>query len=362
MPAQPGGKVNAANLNFAGLNPLPTVVDADFVIVSPASGGPNRRAFVSQIGGGVPDPLLLGDGSDGAPTYSFLSAPTTGIFLTGPSDLRFSLAGAGQWKIINGFFTSIAGTGAALSTTTASNVVPVLLPRGNDADTGIGSVGLDNLSLIAGALEGLRIIESGGVTQATIPDGSETVPSFAFLNDLNTGIFSPLGDRLSITAGGIEVARFLEAGPGNPQAEFADGIVTDPSIAFIDDPNTGIFRIGSGEMGFVENGALVCSTTDLGRLQGASANSFSLLGQEDASGTNPTLAPDRTDTNTGIGHATVDQLNLIAGGLTCISIRETAGARQIGFYDGVPISLQTGVAVTTSAVHAALVALRLITA
>jgi hypothetical protein len=83
---------------------------------------------------------------------------------------------------------------------------------------------------------------------------------------------------------------------------------------------------------------------------------------EVASASNPTLVPSLLDTDTGIGAAAADQLNLIAGGLTCISVRETAAARQVGFYVTAPISLQTGVAVSSAGIHAALVALGLITA
>ena len=91
-----------------------------------------------------------------------------------------------------------------------------------------------------------------------------------------------------------------------------------------------------------------------------------------AAGTGPILADDGTvgaptysfssDPDTGIFRVQEDQMALVAGGLSCMSVRTVAGVRRIGFYDGSPVALQTGVAVTTSAVHAALVNLRLITA
>ena len=69
-----------------------------------------------------------------------------------------------------------------------------------------------------------------------------------------------------------------------------------------------------------------------------------------------------SDTDSGIFLPAADQLSLVAGGLDCINIAEVGGARQCGFYVTAPISLQTGVAVTDVAIHAALVALGLITA
>ena len=83
---------------------------------------------------------------------------------------------------------------------------------------------------------------------------------------------------------------------------------------------------------------------------------------EASSATNPVFCPRLSDTDSGIGSGAADQVDLIAGGLSCMAVRETAAARQIGFYVTAPISLQTGVAVSAAAIHAALVALGLITA
>lgn len=158
--ATSGGNVNPANLNFPGLNSRSTLLPTDFLIVA-RPGFQNVKVTVAEVnaGGGVPDPLLLNDGSAAAPTYSYSSEPGSGVFLFAPGDLRFSVAGVAKFKIITSMLTSIAGTGAALSTTTPSNTVPVLLPRANDPNTGIGSQALDKLSLIAGGIEALQLAE-----------------------------------------------------------------------------------------------------------------------------------------------------------------------------------------------------------
>lgn len=85
------------------------------------------------------------------------------------------------------------------------------------------------------------------------------------------------------------------------------------------------------------------------------------LVDEAATSTNPGFVFDG-DPDTGVGHTGPDHLALIAGALDCITIREVAGARQVGFYVTAPVSLQTGVAVSAAGVHAALVNLGLITA
>ena len=83
---------------------------------------------------------------------------------------------------------------------------------------------------------------------------------------------------------------------------------------------------------------------------------------EDASSTNPTLVPNQADPDTGLGRDTVDGLAFIAGGVSCMRIREIAAAPAVGLYTTTPIVQQTGVAVTIAAVHAALVALGAFTA
>lgn len=56
------------------------------------------------------------------------------------------------------------------------------------------------------------------------------------------------------------------------------------------------------------------SQTITGSLLGTNANAYAGL-DEAASATNPTLAPDRTDLDTGIGTAGADILSLVAGGV-----------------------------------------------
>jgi hypothetical protein len=67
--------------------------------------------------------------------------------------------------------------------------------------------------------------------------------------------------------------------------------------------------------------------------------------------------------DTGVYEETDDVLVFVAGTLAGIKIEENASAIRLGFYSGTtPVAQQTGVAVTTAAIHAALVNLGLITA
>lgn len=100
------------------------------------------------------------------------------------------------------------------------------------------------------------------------------------------------------------------------------------------DAVTPTLAFGDGDTGFYELGDdnIVVALGGAGRFQflsqsffGNNANAASLL-NEVASGTNPTLIPDRADDDTGIGHSAADQLSLIAGGLEGLRVTEAAAA------------------------------------
>ena len=90
-----GGNVNAANLNLNGLNALAAVLGTDTLLVAPTAGGPNRRVSVAAINAqGVPDPLLLGDGTEADPTYSYASESDAGAFLSSVGVLGWTVGGS----------------------------------------------------------------------------------------------------------------------------------------------------------------------------------------------------------------------------------------------------------------------------
>jgi hypothetical protein len=245
-----------------------------------------------------------------APAYSFGSETNTGIYRQGAGSLGISLAGAGNWLFQAASFFGNISAGPQLMFEGATATNPTLVPRLSDTDSGIGSAAADQVSIIAGGAEIVRAVEQGAnnnqfiITQTF---NNATFPSLAW-GDGDTGFFENPDDTLNISLGGV--GKWFLAGD----------------------------LIGS--------------------INGSGAG----IRNETASASNPTVNARRSDDNTGLGSAAADQLDLIAGGLSCLSVRETAAARQIGFYVTAPISLQTGVAVSSAGIHAALVALGLITA
>lgn len=133
-----------------------------------------------------------------------------------------------------------------------------------------------------------------------------------------------------------------------------------PTLSF-GDGDTGLYEDADDNLVFATAGASAFEINVSGHLNATNTDGPSIR-RESPSASNPTLIPDKTDVDTGIGMAGADQLSLIAGGLDCINIAETGSVRQVGFYVTSPISLQTGVAVSAAGIHAALVNLGLITA
>jgi hypothetical protein len=76
----------------------------------------------------------------------------------------------------------------------------------------------------------------------------------------------------------------------------------------------------------------------------------------------PTRPVEPTDADTGVGWRSADSGTLAAGGQECMNFAEAGAAPLVAFYGTTAIALQTGVAVTSIGIHAALVALGLITA
>lgn len=96
---------------------------------------------------------------------------------------------------------------------------------------------------------------------------------------------------------------------------------TTPTLAF-GDGNTGFYE-GADNTLKISVGGADKFVIEAGIIRGVAAGSASVL-NEVSSSINPTLAPNRTDLDTGMGHATADQLSLIAGGVESQRITEAS--------------------------------------
>lgn len=194
---------------------------------------------------GLTGRVRTGVGTTSQAAFGFATEINTGIYRQGAGSLGITLSGSGNWLFQAGSFFANVGSGPQLMAEAATATNPTFVPRLSDTDSGIGSNAADQVSIIAGGAEGIRVAEAGAVITNTI-----------------------FGNLVAAGGGG--------AGP--------------------------------------------------------------MMKNEGPSSTNPVFVPNQADPDTGLTRSGVDRLGLIAGGLECLSVRETAGARQVGFYTTAPVS------------------------
>ena len=156
-------------------------------------------------------------GSSSVPELTSLADPDTGFRWTGANITVWIGAGSRTWNFSTAKFFSEFSNGPALLNEISSDVNPTVVPDHADPNTGMGHPsGSDELSLIAGGVEGIRIEETAGNVFITyfgpilVPFGSVGAASVGFDGDDDTGFFRPVADAFAITAGGVESVRFAE--------------------------------------------------------------------------------------------------------------------------------------------------------
>lgn len=90
----------------------------------------------------------------------------------------------------------------------------------------------------------------------TIDSGAVGTPSLSFGSDSNTGIYLRSADRLGIVTGGTDVIDCNSTTVNFPGfVRLADGSAASPTLAFTQDGNTGVYRIGAEIIGVSAGGA-----------------------------------------------------------------------------------------------------------
>ncbi len=96
--------------------------------------------------------------------------------------------------------------------------------------------------------------------QLALDFGTASLPSYAFIGDLNTGMYRVGGDDLGFSTGGslrldISTTAVTSALPIRVGA----GSVTEPSFSISTDTNSGLYSIGSDNLGITIGGSLLMS-------------------------------------------------------------------------------------------------------
>lgn len=121
------------------------------------------------------------------PTLAFGDG-NTGFYESADNELFISNGGVLKWRINAVYLGSSTDTGGGgIRRETASNTNPVLTPSYSDEDTGMGWAAADQLSLIAGGVEQLRLTQN---------DAAADVASFS-------GIVAGSVDSITATDAGV---------------------------------------------------------------------------------------------------------------------------------------------------------------
>lgn len=211
-------------------------------------GGVDKRISVTQINslGGVSDPLLLSDGTAGAPTYSYSGDPLTGFFYSLSNTIGVSSGGTEQFQFGFTIFQAAVPTGGAILNESSSSVNPTVCPARNDLNTGIGSFGADSVSLIGGGVEIARASE-GTNDQFLVIDGSAAGPGYSFISDPDTGFFLSNPATIDIATAGTSHFEFASTAFGGKVAggpRILDELSTDSNPTLI--PHKAATDIGIG--------------------------------------------------------------------------------------------------------------------
>lgn len=195
------------------------------------------------------------------PSYSFNSDPNTGMYGNGSDNIFFSTNGAQRLQI-------------SASTTTSSNVV--LIDKGNTASNGLtvqtnatqeAEIVLARIApgvspsswemyLPTGSTD-IRWYSSGDKAQLTalgqfkLPNGTAALPSFSFINDPNTGIYSPSNDANEIS---FSVNGTLRGNVNPSGFRATDGTEALPAYSFLGTTGMGMWRSTSAILGFSTGG------------------------------------------------------------------------------------------------------------
>ena len=212
----------------------------------------------------------------------------------------------------------------------ASFVTPTLVPRRSDGNSGIGSFGLDALSLIAGGNEAIRFTEASSQTiQAHSIDttvtanpgggqGSATVllSSYNIVNVVGTSNDSV---RMPSTFKVGTIIQMINTAATRAEVFPASG---DDLGAGVD---TAVTLAEGASLAFI---ATVADSTWEQYLGGSVAQSLlattvdgPAIPDQSATATVPTLIPDQSDLNTGIGGLS-DRLDIIVGGVQGLRVDE----------------------------------------
>ena len=167
--------------------------------------------------------LIVPDGDTNDPSIRFTSVNTG--FYTHESGVAITCSGGRKWLMRDTHICTYDITNGPAIVREAPSATNPVFTFLDDKDTGISRADADQLSLIAGGVEGIRIVESGSAAvvqfgqdnyDPEIQQSSGSNMGYTFKGDTNTGMSSGgASDTLYLTAGntiGIQITEEIPSG------------------------------------------------------------------------------------------------------------------------------------------------------
>ena len=258
-----------------------------------------------------------------APSYSFTSETNSGLYRNAAGDLRISILGADSLGITAGIvniYDYVRGGHG-------SQVAPIYSFRGN-SDTGVYSLGAGSGGI--GFSTGTDLCCYMQYKRSYFGDGTgAALPSISFINETNTGLYRAGVNDLRISVNGVD--RILQSTTSttlNQPILLPNGSSSAPSYSFTSETSLGWYRAGSGDIRLAQfgNDALTYSGAQF-LVNGRQRTTIA------GTSTNPAIKIGTDDTNmTGLYNSGIYSLAVSVGQQAVADFRYTAGAQGIRLY------------------------------
>lgn len=256
--------------------------------------------------------IQAGDGSVTLPAFSFVSDDDTGIYRGGTNDLRFACGGTAILQLDASFLYPLKQTQSIDGTVGAPTYSFF-----SDPDTGIYRSAANTLAFSAGGIQALRmdagnmyitrdvLLEADntyqlgastfGWSKLFMGSGTVSLPSIAFSNDTDTGIYRPAANQVALSSGGAvailcdpTAVNFYVGGAlrwqmdgdltstGDRHVRGGDGTAGAPTFSFASDIDTGMYSNGANEIAWSSGGTKRLTLTTAPAFQPGSDNAVSL--------------------------------------------------------------------------------------
>jgi hypothetical protein len=210
------------------------------------------------------------------------------------------------------------------SATTITAATVSYVPRASNAGTDV-QVAINTISDAYAAFIASLATTPLAITSVRFDDGTAAAPSIVFADDLDTGIYSPAANQIGLTTGGTVRATLSTADltMGSGIEILGDyGTASLPGYAFAGDPNTGMYRAASDQIGFSVGGANAVTVSASGVIMASGVQ----VEADDGTALLPGLSF-ASDTNTGFYRPAANSIGVIVAGTEYSRIVSTGSHR-----------------------------------